>query len=366
MERLSHGHSILLGMAIDQSTASTYSFTLNLYLTFCKIHDISVNATPETLSYYVAFQSSFINPKSVDSYLSSICNQLEPFYPHVGKNCLSALVNCTLIGTKWHYGVTTVRKAPLSVTNLFHITNALATSHVHDDLLFKAQLIMGFTGLLCLGDLMFPDNMASCNYRKLTLCTPLEWMANAFTFWLPTCKSDTTFEGNCVIVKKIIGAPDPFPLSYITSCDHLFPLHAESWLLENALVLTWSWFIRCLWVFPPTWHCRPVLMHWWRYCSCWSQCSPLSWSKVQAIGLLLPLSTMYKKSCGPACSYSHTHLTLQCITCVILYLHIFLTCITTMRWSLPSIFVLCMFHIAFISFIPFLTLAFSSTKKNKK
>jgi hypothetical protein len=83
MEHLSHEHSILLGMAIDQSTASTYSSTLNLYLTFCKIHAIPVDPTPETLSYYVAFQSSFINSKSVNSYLSGICNQLEPFYPQV-------------------------------------------------------------------------------------------------------------------------------------------------------------------------------------------------------------------------------------------------------------------------------------------
>jgi hypothetical protein len=240
-------------MAVDQSTASTYSSTLNLYLTFCKIHGIPVDSTSKTLSYYVAFQSSFINPKSVDSYLSGICNQLEPFYPQVQKNHLSALVNRTLAGTKQHYGVTAVRKALLSVTNLFHVTNTLATSHTHDDLLFKAQLITGFTGLLHLGDLMFPDNMASRNNRKLTLCMSLEWMANAFAFWLPTHKSNTTFEGNRIIVKNIIGALDPFPLmkSYITSHDHIFPLHAELWLLANASMPTQSWFIHHLQAFFP-------------------------------------------------------------------------------------------------------------------
>jgi hypothetical protein len=68
IERLNHERSILLGMAVDQSTACTYSSALNSYLTFCKIHAIPVDPTPKTLSYYVAFQSSFINPKSVDSY----------------------------------------------------------------------------------------------------------------------------------------------------------------------------------------------------------------------------------------------------------------------------------------------------------
>jgi hypothetical protein len=83
LEQLNYKCSILLGMAIDHSTASTYSSALNSYLTFCKIHNIPVNSTPETLSYYVAFQSSFINPKSVNSYLSGVCNQLELFYPHI-------------------------------------------------------------------------------------------------------------------------------------------------------------------------------------------------------------------------------------------------------------------------------------------
>lgn len=83
LERLNHECSILLGMAIDHSTALTYTLALNSYLTFCKIHTIPVDPTPKTLSYYMAFQSSHINPKSVDSYLSGIYNQLETFYPDV-------------------------------------------------------------------------------------------------------------------------------------------------------------------------------------------------------------------------------------------------------------------------------------------
>ena len=78
-ERLNYERSILLGMSIDTSTATTYSSALNSYLTFCKMHALPVDPTPQTLSYYVTFQSFFINPKSVDSYLSGISNQLEPY-----------------------------------------------------------------------------------------------------------------------------------------------------------------------------------------------------------------------------------------------------------------------------------------------
>src|ERR1700683_3009730 len=78
--------SILLGMAIDNSTANTYTSATNSYLTFCTLHNMPIDPTPETLSYYITFQSSHINPKSIESYLSGICNNLEPFSPEICVN----------------------------------------------------------------------------------------------------------------------------------------------------------------------------------------------------------------------------------------------------------------------------------------
>ena len=93
MDHLIHECSILLGMVIDNSTANTYTSATNSYLTFCKLHNIPIDPTSETLSYYITFQSHHINPKSVESYLSGICNNLEPFFPDVRANRSSALVN---------------------------------------------------------------------------------------------------------------------------------------------------------------------------------------------------------------------------------------------------------------------------------
>src|SRR5882762_8632330 len=100
LEWLNYERSILLGMSIDHSTSTTYSSALNLYLTFCKSHNLPVEPTPQTLSYYTTFQCFYINPKSVDSYLSGICNQLKPFSPDVRLNRKLALVNHTLAGVK--------------------------------------------------------------------------------------------------------------------------------------------------------------------------------------------------------------------------------------------------------------------------
>ncbi|KIM78362.1 hypothetical protein PILCRDRAFT_824575 [Piloderma croceum F 1598] len=64
MDQLIHEHSILLGMSIDDSTTNTYSSATNSYLAFC---NLPINPTPETLSYYITFQSSHISPKSIES-----------------------------------------------------------------------------------------------------------------------------------------------------------------------------------------------------------------------------------------------------------------------------------------------------------
>src|SRR6202050_5298451 len=160
LEHLNYERSILLGLSIDTSTATTYSSALNSYLTFCKMHKLPVEPTPQTLSYYTTFQSFQFNPRSVDSYLSGICNQLEPFFPDIRKNCTSSLVTRTLAGAKRFQGIPTVRKSPLTVNNLLVISHDLATSTDHNDLLSDAQVNTRFTGLLCLGDMTWPDKIA--------------------------------------------------------------------------------------------------------------------------------------------------------------------------------------------------------------
>ena len=46
---------------------------------------LSIEPTPETLSYYITYQTHFISPNSIDPYLSGIINQLKPYYPDVHK-----------------------------------------------------------------------------------------------------------------------------------------------------------------------------------------------------------------------------------------------------------------------------------------
>jgi len=209
MDWLIHECSILLRMSIDNSTANTYSSTTNSYLAFCNLHNLPINPTPETLSYYITFQSSHISPRSVESYLSGICNNLESFSPKICFNHAVALVKCTLKGALCHHSHPTKHKAPLTTTILQSIFSTLQSSHDHDDMLFLSMLNMGFPMLLHLGEMFISDNSQLQDPCKVFLCNSLIWVGNDYEFLLSAHKSNTMFKGNCVHIAKIIDAPDP-------------------------------------------------------------------------------------------------------------------------------------------------------------
>ena len=98
MERFINERSISLGFSLDASSYGNYTSALNSYLTFCNLHNFPIDPTPDTLLFYVVFLSTHIKPDSVNSYLSGICRQLEPFFPDIRHNRKSILVSRTMTG----------------------------------------------------------------------------------------------------------------------------------------------------------------------------------------------------------------------------------------------------------------------------
>ena len=170
------------------------------------------------------------------------------YFPDVRQHRKSALVNRMLAGAKQYPGTPTKRKSPLTIVNLLTIANHLAPSTLHDDLLFNTLLNTSFTGLLHLGELTWPHKITLRDYKKLTMRHSLQWTKTPYSFWLPTHKADTAFEGNHIVIKKITGAPDPHPImaQCITSRDTLFPFHPPLCLRSNGSIPLQSWFIKCL------------------------------------------------------------------------------------------------------------------------
>jgi hypothetical protein len=245
-EKLLRERAIALGQAIDTSTLNNYGSALNSYLSFVRLHDFPVEPTPDTLSFFMVFMSAHLNPKSVSTYLSGICQQLEPYFPNVRPSRHTPLVNRTVKGCLRLKGVATKRKRALTLADLSLVVNHLSQSNNHDDKLFLAILLTGFFALMRLGELTFPDSVKLRNWRKISKRTSVVLSADQYQFHLPSHKADRFFEGNLIIVKKqqYDGInPLSFFTSYLTSRDDQFPLASPLWIKSNGSVPTRSFFI---------------------------------------------------------------------------------------------------------------------------
>jgi hypothetical protein len=246
-DRLLRERAVALGLAIDTSTLKNYSSALNSYLSFVRIHDFPVEPTPDTLSFYVVFMSHHIEPRSVVTYLSGICQQLEPYFPHVRASRHSPLVERTLKGCLRSRSAATKRKRALTLSDLSTVVDDLSPSNNHDDLLFTAMLLTGFFALMRLGELTFPNDASLHNWRKVSKRSTVTVTDDQYGFHLPSHKADRFFEGNQIIVKKKQYSDAIDPLSvfrrYLASRDDAFPLSSPLWLMANGAVPTRQFFI---------------------------------------------------------------------------------------------------------------------------
>nr|GAT47557.1 predicted protein [Mycena chlorophos] len=244
IEQLDSALAVALNASIDISSAHTYGSALNSWIEFCRIHNFDTEPTEKTLAYFVVYRSSHISPNSVDSYLSGICNQLEPIFPRVREIRKSLLVSRALKGSKRIHGRPVKRKDPLTIAHLNHAIANLPTVPTHDDRLFLAMLLSGFRALHRLGELTMPDNPQLRNPRKYTKRESVTVNDDSYEYWLPAHKADTAFEGNRIIIT------DPTALAhfrlYLASRDTTLPFNPYLWAREDGQVPVRAWFIRRL------------------------------------------------------------------------------------------------------------------------
>ncbi|KIO03782.1 hypothetical protein M404DRAFT_57968, partial [Pisolithus tinctorius Marx 270] len=213
--------SIALGMTLHPNTQRTYSSHLNSYLTFCEIHGFPISPTPDTLSFFVVFMSHYIQPHSVENYLSGIVSQPEPHFPDVRDIRNSNLVRRTLRGSLCRF------------------------ARPYDDLCWLAMLFCGFFGLLCVGELIWPDAVGLRDYTCLSPRSSVSIDQSSFTFCVPQRKSDVRFEGHLICITRSQLPDDPYSifLRYLAGRDSAFPLHPFLWLCADGSIPTHAWFL---------------------------------------------------------------------------------------------------------------------------
>jgi hypothetical protein len=243
--KLVRERALALSNSIDISTRKCYGSACNSYLSFVHLHDFPVEPTPETLSFFIVFMSHHISPRSVQTYLSGVVNQLRPFFPDVVNARSSQLVKKTLQGCLKMRSKPTVRKQALTLADLSCLLTSSTDTPNHDDLLFNSIILTAFFALHRLGELVFPNDASIRDWRKIIRRSSVMLHPDRYSFTLPAHKADRQFEGSRVIVW---GEQFNFPTlkhfnNYLASRDNRFPLASPLWLTASGAVPTRSFII---------------------------------------------------------------------------------------------------------------------------
>ncbi|KAF9236866.1 hypothetical protein BU15DRAFT_49419 [Melanogaster broomeanus] len=226
-------------MALEPGSRSSYSSALNSYLTFCRTHAMPIKPSVDSFSFYIVFTCAFIQPDSIDAYLSGICSCLESDFPHVRSIRKHPTVTKTLAGCKKRGRCDIVRKLPLffgcftlSLGDITHTCMQAVLDLSHDALLFAALLSTGFHALLRLGELVWPDTVNLQSYRKVILRRSFTLSPGHYSILLPTHKSSRIGTGHSLLIAdETFGLPASDVMQrYVLSQDSLWRYHPELWL----------------------------------------------------------------------------------------------------------------------------------------
>ncbi|KZV79149.1 hypothetical protein EXIGLDRAFT_586385, partial [Exidia glandulosa HHB12029] len=216
-------------------------------------HDMPPDPTPDTLSFFAVYMSHFINPKSVQSYLSGICHSLEPLHPTVRAARNSDIVKRTLTGCIKLSTKQTTRKSPLSVADLSRMKSKYEPNGSFDDILWLAILFSGFNALHRLGELVWPDTVAEQDYRKVIPSSSLRWgntPRRFYSYTLPGHKGNRFFEGNTVMITQRTDGANAVPImenyTSLRTANPKTRFHPALFVRENGSIPTRAWFIRRL------------------------------------------------------------------------------------------------------------------------
>jgi hypothetical protein len=165
--------------ALEKSTVGGYSTGICDYLHFCRLHRLSLDPTPLTLSCYIAYTSMSI--ASGPKYLSGVCYFLHDFYPAFDANRSSPLVQATIRGSKKIRADPVQRKQPLRLTHLSTFLDAARRTQDYDDLLFVTIMSCCFYGCHHSGKLVLKIKN-NVDWRKVIKRS--SWLC-----WIPTTLS---------------------------------------------------------------------------------------------------------------------------------------------------------------------------------
>src|SRR6202522_404578 len=234
--RVSH----LQSHALEKSTVKGYSTGARDYARFCRIHHLSLDPTPQTLSRYIAFTSLSI--ASGPKYLSGARHFLHSLYPSFDASHASPLVQATIRGSKKVRADPVRRKQPLRIEHLLSfVTFAHCTSKYHD-VLFATIMSCCFYGCHRSGEIILKTKK-NVDWRKIIKRSSLHFSPGYAGYRLPYHKTDPFFRGTDILFSTQESS-DPITLlrEFVNIRDILHGARSALFLCKDGSHPTRAWF----------------------------------------------------------------------------------------------------------------------------
>ena len=227
--------------AIERSTRNNYATGARDYLRFCRIHNLPLDPTPQTLSRYIAYTSRFI--ASGPKYLTGARHFLKDFFPDFTAARVDAAVQATIRGSKKLRADPIRRKPPLRTSHLQAFLDIANTSGLYNDLLFITMLACGFYALHRMGELTQPNQHSLRDWRKIIKRASLHFSKGEAGYTLPYHKSDPFYHGSAILfTDQDIANPSELLRRFVKRRDRLHGARAALFICEDGSIPTRSWF----------------------------------------------------------------------------------------------------------------------------
>ena len=176
--------------ALEKSTVGGYSTSARDYIRFCRLHQLPLEPTPQTLSRYIAYTSLSI--ASGPKYLTGVRHFLHDLYPDFDANRFSPLVRATIRGSKKTRADPVHRKLPLRLSHLSAFLDTARRTKDYDDLLFITIVSCCFYGCHRSGELVLKGKK-NIDWRKIIKRSSLHFSGGYAGYKLPYHKTDTFY-----------------------------------------------------------------------------------------------------------------------------------------------------------------------------
>lgn len=226
--------------ALEKTTVGGYSTGAHDYARFCRLHHLSLEPTPQTLSRYIAFSSLSI--ASGPKYLSSARHFLRDLYPSFDENRASPAVQATIRGSKKVRADPVHRKQPIRIEHLLSFVAVARRTGSFDNLLFATIMSCCFYGCHRSGELILKSKKA-VDWHKIIKCSSLHFSPGYVGYRLPYHKTDPFHRGTDILFSAQDSA-NPITLlrEFVHRRDKLHGARRALFLREDGSHPTRAWF----------------------------------------------------------------------------------------------------------------------------